>query len=394
MLRQSRLAGSWLLRGRLVAGLAVVAIVSTACSSAATPAPSAAPASAVPASQSAAAPLASPTAAPLTKVSYVLPWIIQGESAGNLVAQAKGFYAANGLDVQMIPGGPDVNPTALVASGSAQFGTASDPSTIIGARQQGTPIKMIYTEMQIGAGILICKKSTGINTWKDLKGKKVGVWIGAGDVEIKYALDVAGVGASNVQLLPQKFSMVEFYENKFDCASATTMNELHTVLDAGYDPSELTVLDPATLGINYNGDVVFTTEKMISDHPDQVQAFVTASLEGWMYAFQHPDEAAKIVQQFQPDADYRHEFIEVSEVTRLMISGEAKANGIGYLSSTDFAAVQKAALEAGALTSSVDVSTIFDDSFWKAVPAADKVVADWAGLEKTALTNAQDPLIH
>lgn len=386
-------------RGRAAAAFVGLILTVSACTSAASTAPSSAPVTSTPASSQAAAtgaPSSAPsaTAAPLVKVRYVLPWIIQGESAGNLVAQSKGFYAANGLDVQMIPGGPNVDPTALVASGSAEFGTASDPSTIMGARNEGTPIKMIYTQMQLGGGVLICKTSTGIKTWKDLKGKKIGVWIGAGDVEIKYALDVAGVGRDNATLLPQQFSMVEFYENKFDCASATTLNELHTVLDAGYAPTDLTVLDPASLGINYNGDVVFTTDKMISDHPDQVQAFETASLQGWMYAFQHPEEAAQIVLTAAPDLDMRHEFIEVNEVARLMIGGAAKTNGIGFIQESDLDAVMKAAIEAQGIPGPVDLKTIYTDQFWTNVPATDKVVPDWNGLMQTIATNSQDPLVH
>lgn len=374
--------------GRL--GSLVVVLMLAACSSSG-PASTTAPTgtSAPPES-----PAASESAKPLTKVRAGLGWVFQGQFAGFMVAQSMGFYKDVGLDVQLIPGGPDVNGQALVVSGSAEFGMAGDFAQVMSAREQGIPVKGIFTVQEHQGGILICKKTTGITSWKDLTGKKIGVWEGSGRTGVRYALNVAGVGADNVTLLPQKFSMVEFYEDLFDCASATTPNELHVVLDAGYAVSDLTLLDFDQLGFRIPGDTVFTTDKLISDHPDVVQAFVTGTLKGWMYAIQHPEEAATIVLQFAPDLEYRKQVLQIWEMARLMVSGSGATKGIGYLDQADLETLLKAALSAGTMSTSVDVTQSYTNEFWDNVPSEDKVVPDVPGLLQRVAENTGNPLAN
>jgi NitT/TauT family transport system substrate-binding protein len=221
----------------LVAGVVLVA----ACTS------SASPSSGASSSAGSGGPSAAASKA-LVKVRYVLPWVVQGESAGNLVAKQKGFYADAGLDVEIVPGGPDVRASALLASGSAEFSAGPVPG-LLTARAEGIPLVALYTQNQSDGLVWVCKNKTGIKSFADLAGKRVGVWFGSNDSKLLFALAKAGVAANSVQILPQKFSMIEFFEDKFDCAGATVWNELHVVLDAGYTvgtkADDITILDPA-----------------------------------------------------------------------------------------------------------------------------------------------------
>jgi len=105
----------------------------------------------------------------LTKVKLVLPWVIQGESAGHFVAVDQGYYEDVGLDVEIIPGGPDVDSRRLLASGSAQFAVSSTPGIIL-ARNAGIPLVGLWTQNQETGSGLVCKTATGIDRWDDLDG--------------------------------------------------------------------------------------------------------------------------------------------------------------------------------------------------------------------------------
>ena len=103
----------------------------------------------------------------------VLPWVIQGESAGHFVAVDQGYYEDAGLDVEIIPGGPDVDSRRLLASGSAQFAVSSTPGIIL-ARNAGIPLVGLWTQNQESGSGLVCKTETGIDSWDDLDGQEGG----------------------------------------------------------------------------------------------------------------------------------------------------------------------------------------------------------------------------
>jgi NitT/TauT family transport system substrate-binding protein len=304
----------------------------------------------------------------LTKVRFVLPWVVQGEAAGYLLAKDKGFYEAAGLDVEIIPGGPDVRATALVTSGSAEFAAAPSAS-LIGARDSGMPVVALYSQNQSDGVVLVCKASSGVKSFSDLAGRQVGVWFGANDAKVQYALESAGVDPASVELLPQKFSMVEFFEDKFDCASASVWNELHIVYDAGYAPEDIVILDNADeLGFYYTGDVGFTTEAFVEENPKVVQAFVDATLEGFRYMLDNPQEAADAAVAWAPDLDARKQLLQVEEANRLRLAGEGAGKGLGYPNVVDLETVQDIMLSVGNLDSQIDIEAMIGSSFWSNTP--------------------------
>lgn len=301
----------------------------------------------------------------LTKVTFVLPWTVQGESAANLVAKELGYYRDAGLDVEIMPGGPDVNAPLLLSSGAAHF-TVGASAALLGARHSGQPLVAIYTQNQTDGVTLVCKDKTGIKSFADLEGKSVGVWFGTNDAKLKYALELTDVPLDSVQLLPQKFSMVEFFEDKFDCASVTLWNELHIVYDAGYDPSEIVILDDSlAFERMYMGDLAFTTEKMVNEQPEVVAGFVEASLRGMNYMLNNPEEAADIVMKHAPDLDRAKQLLQIEEANRIILAGAGADRGIGYVNKDDMAFVQDIMLSVDQIDSSVDLDALIDLSFWE-----------------------------
>lgn len=305
-------------------------------------------------------------AATLTSVKVVLPWFIQGESAGHMVAREKGFYKDVGLDVEILPGGPDVRATSLLASDTVQFAIFS-PASVLTARGEGLPLVALWTQNQEDGYQLVCRKKSGINSWTDLSGKKVGAWFGGPEYGIWYALQKVGLKKEDVQLLPQK-ALSEFFQNKIDCASAMAWNELHSIL-AEVPADQLTILKVSDVGVNLPGDSGVTTERMVTEHPDQVQGFVTASLRGWRYALEHPEEAADMTLKYAPDLDRAAQIVQIKEVAKLMVAGPVQTTKrLGTQSVDSWKNIETTLRDAGQLKGNESVEKAINNTFLDKVP--------------------------
>jgi len=313
------------------------------------------------------APTVAPTPEPLEQVKVQLVWVKQGEFHGYFNAVEEGFYADEGLDVEIVAGGPDVNVRQVTAAGEVDFGTGN-PSTTIAARSNDVPLVMVAQTFQDTFVVYIAKKARGFETIEDVEGADFGVWFGGGEFQVQLMLDKAGVGKENVNLAPQKFSMIEFYEDKLDVASATLHNELHVVLDAGYSMDDLTIYQASDYGAMMIEDGLFTTEEMIRDKPEVVQAFVCASLRGWKWGLQHPEEAVAHVLKHNPELEYRKQLFQVEEVNKLISKRGAAENGLGYMDPEDWEVSEEGLLLIGAIDGPIDLEAARNDTFWANCP--------------------------
>lgn len=230
----------------------------------------------------------------LPKVTFIPQWLPQAQFAGFYVAYEKGFYRRYGLEVDILRGGPGKPPSELLETGEARFGTMF-LATAIARRAQGLPLVNIGQLVQRSALMLVAKKSGGINAPRDLHGKKVGVW--GADFQIqpraffrKYHL--------NVHEVPQSATINLFLRGGVEAASAMWYNEYHLILNAGLDSEELTTFFFADLGLNFPEDGIYCLESTFKKHPRMCRNFVQASMEGWRYAFEHPQEALDIVMKY------------------------------------------------------------------------------------------------
>jgi len=311
--------------------------------------------------------------AELTKVKYVQPWVIQGESAGQFAAVVQGFFAEEGLDVEIIPGGPDVRAGALLASGSADF-AVMNPSGVFTNRQEGIPIVGVGGINQADGLLIMCKTSTGITGFKDLAGKKIGVWVGGGESGIQAATVKAGVAVDAVEWLPQKFSMEEFFNDAFDCASATEWNEKHVVYKEGYEAGKDVVeLRPSDDGLFLPGDSIVALESTVAERPEIVQGLVTGTLRGWQWVCSSEENrkaGAQYTVDAAPDLDLDLQIIQVNEMCNLMSLGPAaEAGQIGDMVQSSWQQSADATLAIGLLEGPPDVPAAFTDQFVANVPA-------------------------
>lgn len=225
----------------------------------------------------------------LFKMRYRLKWLDQAQFAGAYVALEKGFYLQRGLDVEILEGGPDY----------PQYGSLLDSSAdvvglhlLIGMNYFNSPrpVVNIGQVLQKSSTLLVGKKSTGIANLKDLAGKKVGVW--RGQSYVRYFLDEQHLG---IRSIPIDWSVNLLLNDAIDMMNATSYNEYHRIMMSGLDEDELVVFPLAEHGFNVVEDGLYVLKDYYKKHPQECKDFSEATMEGWLYAFEHPEEALQIV---------------------------------------------------------------------------------------------------
>ncbi len=239
-------------------------------------------------------PPASAQEADLKKVSFIPQWQPQSQFAGYYVAYEKGFYLKHHLDVKILRGGPDWPPSELLAKGTADFGTML-LTTGITKRALGIKLVNIGQMVQRSALMLVAKKASGINTPQDINGKKVGLW---GEDFQGQPLAFFRKYNLKVTIIPQAATLNLFLRGGVEVASAMWYNEYHLILNAGVNPEELTTFLLADYGMNFPEDGIYCLEDTYKNRPELCRSFVQASIEGWQYAFAHPEEALDIVMKY------------------------------------------------------------------------------------------------
>ncbi|BDA85955.1 nitrate ABC transporter substrate-binding protein [Aureimonas sp. SA4125] len=229
-----------------------------------------------------------------------LKWVAQAQFAGYFVAKEKGYYDEAGLDVTIKPGGPDVAPAQVLAGGGADVIIDWMPSALA-AREKGLPLVNIAQPFAKSGLMLTCRKETGIASPADFKGKTLGVWFSGNEYPFLSWMSKLGLktdgGPEGVTVIKQGFNVDPLIQKQADCISTMTYNEYGQVLDAGLKPEDLVVFKYEEQGVATLEDGLYTLESTLQDpaNVDKLARFVSASMKGWQYAGEHPDEAAEIV---------------------------------------------------------------------------------------------------
>ena len=315
--------------------------------------------------------LAGMPASAAEKVSVRLKWLAQAQFAGFYVAKAKGFYDQAGLDLTINPGGPNLNVETLVASGNDTFGLAGGTETVLLAREKGLPLVCIGVTVQNTPFTYVTYKDSGITKVKDFAGKKVATWFTGTQYTLYSMLASAGVKQSDLTIVPQSGSMAPFVEKQFDVAGATYYNVLNTLKEQGLG-DKLTLIKPDDYGVVVQQDTVLVSEKYRNEKPQQVQAFMNATIKGWKYALQNKKEAIDIVMAAAPSLNRAHQEAMLDEFEKLVKAGKGTTDGILAIDLPTVEKMQTQLVGYKALKAPADLSKAYDASFWNQVPAGDK----------------------
>ena len=234
------------------------------------------------------------------KVTLQLKWVTQAQFAGYYVAKDKGFYEEEGLDVDIKPGGPDIAPAQVIAGGGADVVVDWMPSALA-TREKGVPLVNIAQPFKKSGMMLTCLKESGVTSPDKFKGHTLGVWFFGNEYPFLSWMSHLKIptdgGPEGVTVLKQGFNVDPLIQKQAACISTMTYNEYWQVIDAGIKPDDLVTFQYEDQGVATLEDGLYVLEDKLKDaaFKEKMVKFVRASMKGWKYAEQNPDEAADIV---------------------------------------------------------------------------------------------------
>src|SRR3954469_25976042 len=273
------------------------------------------------------------------KVKLQLQWVAQAQFAGYYAALDQGYYKDAGLDVEIVEGGPDIVPQDVLSAGDVDYAISWVPK-VLGSIEKGAKITDVAQIFERSGTTQISFKDKNITSPSDLAGKNVGSWGYGNEWELFAGMQKAGVDVGDIKLVQQAFDMNGFLAGDIDAAQAMTYNEYAQVLESEnpktgqlYQPDDLNVISWNDVGTNMLQDAIWAnSDKLSSDtaYQDQTTKFIKASIKGWVYARDNPEQAAKIVTAAGSQLGESHQLWQTNEVNRLI--WPSTSGGIGMIS--------------------------------------------------------------
>jgi len=253
-----------------------------------------------------------------------LKWVTQAQFGGYYVALEKGFYEEEDLNVTIKPGGPDIAPVQVLLGGGADIMVDWLPSALA-AREQGAPIVNIAQPVAKSGLMLICLKEHGITKPEDFVGKTLGTWFFGNEIPLFTWMGKLGLATDGseggVTIQKINFNVDPLLQKQVECATAMIYNEYWQAIDAGLTNDDLVIFRYDDYGISTLEDGLYVTEDKLSDpaEADKLVRFVRASMKGWNWALENPDDAAEIVLEYDETGaqTFKHQRRMMDEMAKL-----------------------------------------------------------------------------
>jgi NitT/TauT family transport system substrate-binding protein len=262
--------------------------------------------------------------AALVKVRFQTDWFPQPEHGGYYQALAKGYYAAEGLDVEILPGGPNAQVMSSVAIGRAELGMTNGDDVIV-AVARGVPVKMVGAEMQRDPQGILFHTDHPLRSLKDLEGKTL--MAGAGSTWLEVVRKKLGV---KFNLLPLVGDLARFMNDKTFVQQCFVTNEPFFARERGASVGALLIASDSYEPYR----VMFTSQKFLAEHPDVVAKFVRASIKGWVdYLGGDPAPANRLIAEKRTDLspEFMAYSIKAMNDYKLVNGDPAKGEAAGQL---------------------------------------------------------------
>jgi NitT/TauT family transport system substrate-binding protein len=272
----------------------------------------------------------SPSAGPLTKVSLQLQWAPQAQFAGYFAAKDKGFFEAEGLDVTLLDGGPDVIPQQVGSAKNGPEFTISWVPKVLEAREAATPSDLVDIAQifQRSGTLSVSWKDSNITSPANFAGKKVGVWDFGNEFEVTAGAKKSGLEqGTNYTKVIQPFDMTFLLTRQIDVAEAMIYNEYAQLLEATnpttnalYQPGDLNVINYNDVGTAMLQDAIFARASWLAEagHADIAVKFLRASFKGWIYCRDNPSACVDLTLAHGTTLGKGHQTWQMNEINALI----------------------------------------------------------------------------
>ncbi|HZG91454.1 MAG TPA: ABC transporter substrate-binding protein [Pseudonocardia sp.] len=337
------------------------------------------------------------------QVTLQLQWFTQGQFAGYFAAVDQGFYAEQGLEVEIREGGIDIVPQTVLAQGQADYAIAWVPKALA-SREQGAGITDVAQIFQRSGTYQVSFADRGIATPADLRGKKVGNWGFGNEFELFAGMTGAGlVPATDVTLVQQQFDMQALLSGEIDAAQAMSYNEYAQVLEATnpatgelYQPSDFSIIDWNDVGTAMLQDAIWASTERLADpaYQETTTKFIAASLKGWAYCRDNVEACRDIVVAAGSTLGASHQLWQINEVNKLIWPAPDGAGVIDQAAWDRTVQVARTAVNADGqtvLTQDPDAEAFSNDYVERAVELLEADGVDVTGADYQPIEVALNP---
>lgn len=223
-------------------------------------------------------------------VKLQLKWWHQFQFAGYYAAQIKGYYKAAGLNVEITPGKQHLSPVSEVLNGNADFGVTG--ADLLLNFTEGQPVKVLGAIFQHSPYVVISSAKKNIISPADFKGKSIMCAQNQGIVELKALALRYGTPLDSLNLVEHTWKNDDIVNGKADAMTGYSSVEVFQLREKGH---EVNMIRPSNYGIDFYGDVIFSSKKMVETKPDITDRFLKASFAGWEYAMKNPVEIVRYI---------------------------------------------------------------------------------------------------
>ncbi|WP_328187255.1 ABC transporter substrate-binding protein [Marinobacter sp. OP 3.4] len=298
--------------------------------------------------------------AELEKVTFRTNWFPQAEHGGWYHADSQGTYEDFGLDVDMEPGGPQVNNIQLLLGGRADFVMLHSSGQILTALEEGLPLVALAAFYQKDPQIIMSHPGVGNDSLEDLKGKPILLSQDAHQsfwpwLKQKY-------GYTDDQVRPYTFQMGPFIADPEVIQQAYVTSETFVVKEAGIDPNVFLLSDH---GWRSYSTMIVTTRETLEERPEVARKFVEATIEGWYQYLQDPQATNEYINELnenQTPEQLAHSLREMDE-RGIVLSGDALTDGIGIMTDERWQAIHEQLVGLGLVDDSVDPTQGYTTEF-------------------------------
>nr|WP_321272360.1 diguanylate cyclase [uncultured Tolumonas sp.] len=247
-------------------------------------------------------------------IDMQLRWHHQFQFAGYYAAVEKGFYKEEGLEVRLHAGDPTHQPVPEVLAGHAQY--AEGNSEVLYQRLLGKPLVALAAIFQHSPSVLLTRRDSGIESVHDLMGKKVMLMNMTEDADFLSMFMSEGVSLSQVNIIPSSYNINDLISGKVDAFNSYITNEPYFLKQHNI---AYNIVDPSSYRIDFYSDILFTSEAELRDHPKRVEAMRRATLKGWRYAMDHPEEIITLLlDKYHVEKTREHLAFEAAEMRKLI----------------------------------------------------------------------------
>ncbi|HJT31395.1 MAG TPA: ABC transporter substrate-binding protein [Pirellulales bacterium] len=293
------------------------------------------------------------------KIRLALNWYPEAEHGGYYAALLQGYYRQEGLEVQIIKGGPKAPVIPQVDNGQFEFGIYNADG-LITARSKDADVVAVFAPLQISPRAIMVHAASGIDDFSQLNN----VTLATDHSQAYFAFLKQKVPLGGVKVVPYQGSVASFLADPKFAQQAYVFSEPFVAEQEGGDPKSLLV---AELGFNPYTSVLITSDQYLAEHADVVQAMVSASRRGWEHYLEHPDETNRHIHELNPEMSLAALEYGVNALRPLVLDDVAKTEGIGHMTPQRWRTLAEQLEELG-IAEPVDVSKVFTTRFLEQRP--------------------------